>query len=135
MNRLTLKFFATLRERARTTELRRDFPEGITVGEIWAGLGREIPALAAHRDRIAFAVNHEYVKDDYRPHDNDEVAFIPPVSGGVDAPWMGSISIGADPIDVELLGLEVAHPGAGAVVTFAGTTRRDNAGRRVLRLE
>ena len=68
MNRLTLKFFATLRERARTAEMSREFPEGITVGEIWAGLGNELPALVAHRDRVAFAVNHEYVKDDYRPH-------------------------------------------------------------------
>jgi molybdopterin converting factor subunit 1 len=135
MNRLTLRFFATLRERARTAEIRREFPEGITVAEIWAGLGSEIPALAAHRDRVAFAVNHEYVADDYRPRDNDEVAFIPPVSGGVDAPWMGSISIGHDRIDLEQLQQEVAHPAAGALVTFAGTTRRDNVGRRVLRLE
>jgi molybdopterin synthase catalytic subunit len=132
---LTLKFFAILRERARTAEMSREFPEGITVGEIWAGLGSEIPALAAHRDRVGFAVNHEYVKDDYRPSDNDEVAFIPPVSGGAEAPWVGSISIGRDPIDVEQLEQEVAHPAAGAVVTFAGMTRHDNVGRSVLRLE
>jgi MoaE-MoaD fusion protein len=135
VNHLTLRFFATLRERARTAEMSREFPEGITVGEIWAGLGSEIPALAAHHDRVAFAVNHEYVKGDYRPGDNDEIAFIPPVSGGADAPWVGSILIGADPIDVEQLENEVAHPAAGAIVTFSGTTRRDNVGRRVLRLE
>jgi len=115
--------------------MHREFPEGITVGEIWAAIGSEIPALAAQRDRVAFAVNHEYVADDYRPADNDEVAFIPPVSGGADAPWVGSISIGPEPIDVELLEQEVAHPAAGAIVTFAGMTRRDNVGRRVLRLE
>jgi MoaE-MoaD fusion protein len=135
MNRLSLKFFATLRERAGTAEMRRDFPEGITVGEIWAAIGDEIPALAAQCDRVAFAVNHEYVKDDYRPGNNDEVAFIPPVSGGADAPWVGSISIGYDAIDVEELAREVSHPAAGAIVTFAGTTRRENVGRRVLRLE
>jgi molybdopterin converting factor subunit 1 len=135
MNRLTLKFFATLRERARTGEISRDFPEGVTVGEIWAALGREIPALDAHRDRVAFAVNHEYVKDDYRPRNNDEVAFIPPVSGGAEAPWVGSISLGRDPIDPKELEQEVAHSAAGAIVTFAGTTRRENVGRRVLRLE
>jgi MoaE-MoaD fusion protein len=135
MNRLRLKFFATLRERARTAEMSREFPDGVTVGEIWSGLGSEIPALAAHRDRVAFAVNHEYVKEDYRPRDKDEVAFIPPVSGGADAPWVGSILIGPDPINVEQLELEVRDPAAGAIVTFAGTTRRDNVGRRVLRLE
>jgi MoaE-MoaD fusion protein len=135
MNLLTLKFFATLRERVRTAEILREFPEGITVGEIWSRLGSEFPALAAQKDRVAFAVNHEYVKDDYRPRNHDEVAFIPPVSGGADIPWIGSILIGSDPIDVAQLEREVAHPAAGAVVTFAGTTRRDNAGRSVVRLE
>lgn len=135
MNRLTLRFFATLRERARTAEMTREFREGITIGEIWAGLGGEIPALAAHGDRVAFAVNHEYVDGDYCPQDNDEIAFIPPVSGGADAPWVGSIVLGHAPIDVQELEQVVANPAAGAIVTFAGTTRRDNVGRRVLRLE
>jgi molybdopterin synthase catalytic subunit len=107
----------------------------MTVGEIWDGLVREIPALGAQDERIAFAVNHEYVNRDYRPADNDEVAFIPPVSGGVDAPWVGSISISHQPIDVTQLEQEVADPGAGGIVTFAGTTRCRNVGRRVLRLE
>ncbi|HKV53070.1 MAG TPA: molybdenum cofactor biosynthesis protein MoaE [Candidatus Binataceae bacterium] len=135
MNRLTLKFFATLRERARTAEMDREFPAGITVGEIWSRLGHEIPALAAQQDRVAFAVNHEYVKEDYQPRNHDEVAFIPPVSGGAEEPWVGSISIARDKIDVAALEREVANPAAGAIVTFVGTTRRDNAGRKVFRLE
>src|SRR5712692_10771340 len=135
MNRLTIKLFATLRERARTSELDREFPDGTTVGEIWHRLLEDFPALGGHHDGVAFAVNQEYVKEDYRPRNNDEVAFIPPVSGGADAPWVGSILIGHDPIDVEELEQEVAHPAAGAIVTFAGTTRRDNVGRLVLRLE
>ncbi|MGH7934564.1 MAG: molybdenum cofactor biosynthesis protein MoaE [Candidatus Binataceae bacterium] len=135
MNRFTLKLFATLRERARASEFSREFPDGITVGEIWRRLVDEFPALAGNQDRIAFAVNQEYVKNDYQPHDNDEVAFIPPVSGGAEAPWVGPISIGYDPIEVPALERAVAHPGAGATVTFAGTTRQDNAGRRVIRLE
>src|SRR5262249_39675913 len=48
---------------------------------------------------------------------------------------VGSILLGDAPIDVEQLEEEVANPAAGAIVTFAGTTRRDNVGRRVLRLE
>lgn len=135
MNRLTLRFFASLRERAQTAEMSREFPEGITIGEIWTALGSEIPALEGQRDRVAFAVNHEYVNQDYRPRNNDEIAFIPPVSGGSDAPWVGSILLGPAPIDVEQLEQEVANSAAGAVVTFNGTTRRDNVGRRVLRLE
>jgi molybdopterin converting factor subunit 1 len=140
MNRLTIKLFATLRERARTAELSREFPDGVTVGEIWSRLLGEFPALGGHHDGVAFAVNQEYVKEDFRPRNEDEVAFIPPVSGGVDVPalqarWIGPIGIGREPVDIEALERAVADPGAGASVTFAGTTRNGNAGRRVLRLE
>jgi molybdopterin synthase catalytic subunit len=140
MNRLTIKLFATLRERARAAELSREFPEGTTVGEIWNRLLAEFPALGGHHDGVAFAVNQEYVREDYRPRNADEVAFIPPVSGGVDPAvpsdsWMGPVSIGREPIDIEALEQAVADPAAGATVTFAGTTRNGNAGRVVLRLE
>jgi molybdopterin synthase catalytic subunit len=135
MNRLTLKLFATLRERARVAELSREFPEGMTVAEIWQGLLGEFPGLGGHRDGVGFAVNHEYVDADYRPRDQDEVAFIPPVSGGADAPWVGPIAIGHEPIDVTALECAVANPAAGAIVSFVGTTREDNSGRRVIRLE
>jgi MoaE-MoaD fusion protein len=135
MNRLMLKFFATLRERARTSEIDREFPNGTTVGEIWRALLDEFPALGGHQEGVGFAVNHEYVDENYRPRDNDEVAFIPPVSGGVDAPWVGPVSIGREAVDVPALERAVADPAAGAIVTFTGTTRRDNAGRQVIRLE
>jgi molybdopterin converting factor subunit 1 len=135
MNRVTIKLFATLRERARTAELAREFPEGVTVGEIWRGLVTEFPALGGHRDSVAFAVNHEYVDDDYRPRAGDEVAFIPPVSGGSEPPWVGAVKIVANKIDPEELQRAVADPGSGAIATFAGTTRNENAGRRVMRLE
>ncbi|MGH7878873.1 MAG: molybdenum cofactor biosynthesis protein MoaE [Candidatus Binataceae bacterium] len=130
-----MRLFATLRERARVAELSREFPDGVTVGEIWNRLLAEFPALGGHQDGVGYAVNHEYVNADYRPRDRDEVAFIPPVSGGTDAPWVGPISIGRDAIDVASLERSVADPAAGAIVTFAGTTRSDNAGRRVIRLD
>jgi molybdopterin synthase catalytic subunit len=135
MNRLTIKLFATLRERAQTAELSRDFPDGVSVSEIWQDLLREFPALGGHTAGVGFAVNHEYVEADFRPRDRDEVAFIPPVSGGADAPWVGPISIGCAPVDVAALDAAVADSSAGATVTFVGTTRRDNAGRKVIRLE
>ncbi len=147
MNRLTLKLFATLRERARTSELTREFPDGTTIAQIWTHLVREFPELGGHRDSVGFAVNQEYVEGDYQPRQGDEVAFIPPVSGGVEADatfepgasvedkWIGKITIGREPIDVSALEREVSAPNAGAIVTFAGTTRSDNAGRIVLRLE
>ncbi len=135
MNRLRLKLFATLRERARASELEREFPDGTTVGEIWRRLQDEIPALRGHQDSVRFAVNQEYVEDDFTPRAHDEVAFFPPVSGGAEPRWVGPITITRDRIDVAELEREVADSSAGATVTFTGTTRRENAGRNVIWLE
>ncbi len=136
MNRLTIRFFATLRERAGAPELTRDFPDDATVVQIWERLKAEFPALEGHRDAVRFAVNQEYVDDDYRPRPGDEIAFIPPVSGGSDAAsWIGPINIIRTRVDVAALEAAVADPAAGAICTFVGTTRENNVGRRVLRLE
>lgn len=134
---LKVKLFATLRERAKTAEIDREFAPGITVGQIWRSLLEEFPALQAHSGSVSFAVNHEYVKDDYRPREGDEVAFIPPVSGGIDASSsrIGPITIGHASIDVAALEQAVADPAAGGAVTFVGSTRNENAGRGVIRLE
>ena len=136
MNNFTIKLFATLRERAHTAELTREFPDGTTVGDIWRQLVVEFPELGGHRDSVGFAVNQEYVEGDFKPRKGDEIAFIPPVSGGAQTPaYVGKITIGRNRIDVAALEREVADPAAGAIVSFTGTTRRDNAGRAVIRLE
>jgi molybdopterin converting factor subunit 1 len=135
MKRLNLKLFATLRERARTAELSREFDDGATMTQIWQALVREFPALAGHHHSVGFAVNQEYVEGDCCPREGDEVAFIPPVSGGAEPRWVGPITITRNPIDVGELERAVADPAAGAIATFTGTTRRDNAGRRVIKLE
>jgi molybdopterin converting factor subunit 1 len=135
MKRLNLKLFATLRERAHTAELSREFDDGATMTDIWQTLVGEFPALAGHHDSVGFAVNQEYVEGDCCPREGDEVAFIPPVSGGAEPPWVGPITITRSPIDVAELERAVADPAAGAIATFTGTTRRDNAGRRVIKLE
>ncbi len=136
MNRLTIKLFATLRERAHASELTREFPEGSTLQEIWERLKAEFPELAGYHDAIGFAVNQEYVEGGFRPRAGDEIAFIPPVSGGLDDPsWIGPIRIVDEPIDVAAVERAVADPAAGAICTFAGTTRKNNAGRKVIRLE
>jgi molybdopterin converting factor subunit 1 len=132
---LRLKLFATLRERAGASDLNREFSQGVSVGDIWHALAREFPALSGQDDALSFAVNQEYVKPDFRPRDGDEVAFIPPVSGGVGDSALGPINIVRSRIDVAALEAAVADPGAGAIATFVGTTRNENSGRQVLRLE
>ena len=133
--RLRLKFFASLRERAKASELTREFPDGSTVNAVWLSMVREFPALEAAASRISYAVNLEYVEPDFKPRDNDELAFIPPVSGGSEAPWVGPIEITREPIDLQIVELAVADPASGAVVSFAGTVRNENAGRQVIKLE
>jgi len=80
--RVRLRFFASLRERAGSAELVRELSAPISVGELWEALRRERAPLAEFRGSVAFAVNQEYVDSKTTLQDNDEVAFIPPVSGG-----------------------------------------------------
>lgn len=80
--RINLRFFASLRERLGRSEETREVPSGATVETVWNLLKREHPDLAMIERSLAFAVAQEYVDKDHPLQDNDELAFIPPVSGG-----------------------------------------------------
>jgi molybdopterin converting factor subunit 1 len=77
-----VKLFAVLREKAGVAECALDLPEGATVRSARGPLLARLPALREHIDRCAYAVNWSYVKSDTRLRDGDELALIPPVSGG-----------------------------------------------------
>jgi molybdopterin converting factor subunit 1 len=77
-----LRFFASIRERLQRAEAEQTLPEGATVGELWTVLCRHHPRLGDLSGSVSFAVNREYVDREHRLSDNDEVALIPPVSGG-----------------------------------------------------
>lgn len=134
--RIKLRFFASLREKLRRNEELREVPEGATVQTVWEQLKQEHPELVAVERSIAFAVAQEYVDKDHPLQDNDELAFIPPVSGGAMHEEQHILcKITQEPIDVRELTEFVADPSAGALTTFIGTTRDTNDGRRVIRLE
>ena len=80
--RVTVRLFAKLRDIAGASELARDTAPGATIGEIWRDLAREFPELAGYERSISTAVNADYARMDTRVADGDEVAFLPPVSGG-----------------------------------------------------
>ena len=80
--RINLRFFASLRERLKKSEEIREVPAGATVATVWDLLKQEHPELAAIEKSMAFAVAQEYVDKAHPLQDNDELAFIPPVSGG-----------------------------------------------------
>lgn len=80
--RVTVRLFARLRDVAGASDLARELPEEATADALWNLLAAEHPELAAYRGAVSVAVNAEYARMDARIADGDEVAFLPPVSGG-----------------------------------------------------
>jgi molybdopterin converting factor subunit 1 len=80
--RVTIKLFARLRDIVGATELTREAAAGDTVRAVWQNLVREYPELAAYERSISTAVNADYARMEQVVGDGDEVAFLPPVSGG-----------------------------------------------------
>ena len=80
--RVTVRLFARLRELAGTAELVREVPDSATVQTVWRSLTAEMPLLAPYEATMSVAVNAEYARMAAAVHDGDEVAFLPPVSGG-----------------------------------------------------
>jgi molybdopterin converting factor subunit 1 len=114
---VTVRLFAMLRERAGSPEVTLDLPDGARVRDALdslAGLAEGIP--------LVMAVNREYADADRVLDAGDELALIPPVSGGETsaAPW---VRVCAAPLSLEELASRVRDSRAGAVVTFSGVTR------------
>lgn len=121
--RIAVRLFAVLRERAGARSLELELPSGARVDDVWPALqlGEEPPGLL-------LAVNRAYVDRGAPLRDGDEVALIPPVSGG-------SFRLSDEPLSLDEAVREVASAQAGAVATFSGTTRAHSRGRDVVRLE
>jgi len=79
---VTIRLFARLRDLAGSGELVRDVPAPATVGSVWSSLVGEMPALRDYERTMSVAVNADYSRMTATVHDGDEVAFLPPVSGG-----------------------------------------------------
>ncbi|MGH3022247.1 MAG: molybdenum cofactor biosynthesis protein [Gaiellaceae bacterium] len=121
--RVTVKLFAGLRERAGAATRELDLEAGARLGDVWALL-----ALGDEPEGLLYAVNKEYAGRERELADGDEVALIPPVSGG-------AFRLSEDPLDVATVIAEAADENAGAVALFLGTTRVHSRGRTVLHLE
>ena len=80
--KVRIKFFAILRERTGTSEAMTEIATGSTVADLWRQLQSEYPKLDVPGIRLLYAVNQNYVSADHELSDNDEVVFLPPVSGG-----------------------------------------------------
>jgi molybdopterin converting factor subunit 1 len=114
--RVRIRLFAMLRERAGTSELTLDLPDGARVRDALAAVDDLAGGLP-----LVMAVNREYADEDAVLAPDDELALIPPVSGGTAvAPH---VRVSEDPLSLDALAARVRDPRAGAVVTFSGVTR------------
>jgi molybdopterin converting factor subunit 1 len=80
--RVTIRLFARLRDIAGAAELSREIAAGATIRSVWRELAGEYPELGPYERSISFAVNADYARMDQVLREGDEVAFLPPVSGG-----------------------------------------------------
>jgi MoaE-MoaD fusion protein len=120
---VTVRLFAGLRERAGFGSRELELGEGARVADVWdaLGLGDQPPGLL-------YAVNKTYAGADAALADRDEVALIPPVSGG-------AFRLTAEQLSLDAAVREVQRDEAGAVATFTGTVRNRSRGREVVSLE
>jgi MoaE-MoaD fusion protein len=118
--RVRVRLFAGLRERAGWSE--REI-EADTLDQVWSALD-----LGEEPAGLLYAVNQEYADRDRELAEGDEVAVIPPVSGG-------AFRLVDGPLDLDAVIAEVEDEGAGAIATFQGTVRRQSRGRAVIALE
>ena len=117
---MRVRLYAVLRERVGREAIDLELAEGATVADAMRKLSL-IPALdgVLHRMTVQMAVNREYATSDTRLGAHDELALIPPVSGGADI----HVRVTEQPLSLEALARAVDRPGAGAVVTFQGVPR------------
>lgn len=129
--KIDMRYFAAMREALGRSSERLEVPLGTTPGQILDRLVIEQPKLDRMRRIAMVMVNQTYATADVELSDGDEVAFIPPVSGGAS----GLYRVQEEPIDAREVEALVTDPGAGAVVTFSGAVRDHGRGQSVSLLE
>ena len=135
--RVKVLFFGVLKDLVGKAEESVDLPPGTTLETLFSRYSERYETLSAKRPSILFARNQEFAKPDTVLNDNDEVAFLPPVSGG-------SVGMGGDDhifeivretIDSQELIQKLQRPEDGAVVVFEGVVRNNTKGRATTHLE
>ncbi len=146
--RVRVCYFAVLRELVGLREEDIEIAEGADIQALLRELGRKHPSLGSIVERVAIARNHQYAETHELLREGDEIALLPPVSGGAPDPRSaaseppeslvaaeGRLRLSFDPLDVSEVSRLVERSEAGAVVTFAGAVRRQSQGRVVTHLD
>ena len=143
--RLQVQYLGMLKDFAGRSSEPVEVPDGALLGDLFESLQQRLPQLAQFRHAIALAVNYEYSRRERELHDGDEVALIPPVSGGAtDTAGSGETvriqtaahaALVRQAIDGATIAAAIKQPADGAVVLFDGIVRNQSRGRRTLYLE
>lgn len=128
--KVTVKLFGSIREAAGAKELAVTVPPGSTAADLRRLLARDHPSFEEMADRLRVSVNYEIVGEESPLREGDEVAFLPPVSGG-----SGSCTLSAEPLDVGSVVNRVIGPDIGGIVSFLGTVRDTSRGHSIRHLE
>jgi len=121
--KVRVRLFAALRERAGSRSVEVELPDGAVVGDVWDELG-----FGDEPGGLLYAVNRDYAEKSAELSPGDEVAVIPPVSGG-------DFRLSETPLSIDEAVAEVRTDEAGAIASFVGTTRARSRGRVVTYLE
>jgi molybdopterin synthase catalytic subunit len=136
--RVQVVFFGILKDLAGGSERQLELPAGATAEDLWAALQAQAPGLARFQKSVAVAVNQHYAEPGALLHEGDEVALLPPVSGGSgSARAMASTHCRLQhaPIAADAIVNGIRQGEDGAVVVFDGIVRNHSRGRRTLYLE
>lgn len=131
-------FFGQLRDVAGTAAMQWELPPGSTTSELFGAVALAFPVIGAMRGSIVLARNAEFVQEPVVLADGDEIAFLPPVSGGSDGRWLHQIrtsdghffGLTRQPIDGTQLAREILRAEDGAFVNFEGVVRNHSGGRK-----
>jgi molybdopterin converting factor subunit 1 len=141
--RIRVLFFGILRELTGQRECDVELAEGVTAAGLFEHFAVQFPALEAARKSVTVARNQEFVDPEVRLADGDEVALLPPVSGGsgrwiheITTPGVGNFyGLTREPIDAGAVARELLQGVDGAFVNFEGVVRNNTKGRATLYLD
>jgi molybdopterin converting factor subunit 1 len=132
--KISVLYFAVFREKLGTDSETLELPASARVADAIAALAEKHAPIAKLAGKFRVAVNQEFAGDDHALADGDELALIPPVAGGADAPAR-HIKLLDTPLSLDRVVAAVSGSGMGGIVTFTGMVRRHSRGVTVERLE
>ena len=128
--RVRVLLFAGLREAVGKKEFFLELKDDSSLKELLAEIQEEIPVLDRYRGRLVVAVNQRRSPEETLLQEGDEVALLPPISGGSERTWLQ-----AEPLSLDALYAEVRSPDRGGLVSFLGVVRNHSRGSQIDHLE